>query len=168
MTSSDNTKRRTVAYIRVANDDQTTDGNSFSLSDQERQTRAQAIAHDWPDVAEVYADTGVSGATRDRPALNRLLADAKAGTIGRVIVTRLDRMSRRAVDLLAIEDALDQCGVERLYINDGIDTTAPVGRLLSTGRAAGSARQTASPEGPREEVEVWDRDHATTDSEGER
>jgi len=126
--------RRTVAYIRVSTDDQATDGNS--LSDQKRQTRAQAIARDWPEVAEVYADPAVSGATRDRPALNRLLADAKAGTIGRVIVTKLDRMSRRAVDLLAIEDELDQCGVERLYIKDGIDTTPPVGRLLRTVLAA--------------------------------
>lgn len=126
--------RRTVAYIRVSTDDQANDGNS--LSDQERQTRAQAIARDWPEVAEVYSDPGVSGATRNRPSLNRLLADAKAGMVGRVIVTKLDRMSRRAADLLAIEDELDQCGVERLYIKDGIDTTTPVGRLLRTVLAA--------------------------------
>lgn len=128
------TTRRTVAYIRVSTEDQATDG--YSLSDQERSCRAYAVARDWGEVIEIYADAGVSGATRDRPALNRLLADAKAGTIGRVIVTKLDRMSRRAVDLLAIEDELDQCAVERVYIKDSIDTSSPTGRLLRTVLAA--------------------------------
>src|SRR5579875_2531451 len=126
--------RRTVAYIRVSTEDQASEGNS--LSDQERQARAYAVARDWGEVAQVYADPGVSGATRDRPGLHRLLADARAGTVGRVIVTKLDRMSRRAVDLLAIEDELDRAEVERIYIKGSIDTSTPTGRLLRTVLAA--------------------------------
>jgi len=126
--------RLTVAYVRVSTEDQAKEGNS--LADQERQTRAYAIARDWGEVADVYADPGVSGATRDRPALTRLLADAKAGKIGRVIITKIDRMSRKAADLLAIEEDLDQCDVERIYIKDSIDTSNPTGRLLRTVLAA--------------------------------
>ncbi len=50
----------------------------------------------------MYADAGVSGATRDRPALKRLLADAKAGMINRLVVTKLDRIGHRAADILAV------------------------------------------------------------------
>ena len=126
--------RRTVAYLRVSTDEQANEG--YSLADQERQCRAYAIAREWPEVAEVYVDPGVSGATRDRPALKRLLTDAKSGTIERIICTKLDRMGRRAADILAIEDELDVYSVERVYIKDSIDTSTPTGRLLRTVLAA--------------------------------
>jgi site-specific DNA recombinase len=93
-------------------------------------------AGEWTEIAEVYTDAGVSGTTRDRPALQRLLADARAGKIGRVVCTKLDRMGRRAADILAIEDELDSYGVERTYINDAIDTSTHTGRLLRTVLAA--------------------------------
>lgn len=136
--------RRTVLYKRVSTDDQAKDGNS--MEDQERAGRLYVAARvamgeeGWTAIADgardVYADPGVSGATRDRPGLKRLLADAKAGTIGRVVVTKLDRMSRRAADLLALEDEFDRYGVERIYIKDSIDTSTPTGRLLRTVLAA--------------------------------
>jgi len=135
---------RTVLYIRVSTDDQAKEGNS--LTDQERAGRLTVAARvamgegGWTEIADgdrdIYADPGVSGATRDRPGLKRLMADAKAGKIGRVVVTKLDRMSRRAADLLAIEDEFDRYGVARTYIKDSIDTSTPTGRLLRTVLAA--------------------------------
>lgn len=135
--------RRTVAYCRVSTEDQATDG--YSMDDQQRACRlyaeARAAMQDsgWTAIDDgtgFYLDPGVSGATRDRPGLNRLLADARAGKIGRVICTKLDRMGRRAADILAIEDELEQCGVERVYIKDSIDTSTATGRLLRTVLAA--------------------------------
>jgi DNA invertase Pin-like site-specific DNA recombinase len=49
-----------------------------------------------------YDDEGQSGDTLDRPGLQRLLADIRAGEIGRVVVHRLDRLSRRIVDCAAL------------------------------------------------------------------
>ncbi len=136
--------RRTVLYLRVSTDDQARDGNS--LADQERAGRllvAARIAMDdagWTAITEgeddIYADPGVSGTTRDRPGLNRLLADARAGKIGRVICTKLDRIGRTAAIILSIEDELDGYGVERTYIKDSIDTSTATGRLLRTVLAA--------------------------------
>jgi DNA invertase Pin-like site-specific DNA recombinase len=49
-----------------------------------------------------YDDEGQSGETIERPGLQRLLADVRAGEIGRVVVHRLDRLSRRIVDCAAL------------------------------------------------------------------
>src|SRR5438094_9443511 len=98
--------RRTVAYIRVSTEEQATEG--YSLLDQERACRLYAQARvaiqeaGWTEIDEVYGDPGVSGALRERPGLCRLIADAKAGTVGRVICTKLDRIGRKAAVILAI------------------------------------------------------------------
>ncbi len=49
-----------------------------------------------------YDDEGQSGETLDRPGLQRLLADVRAGHINRVVVHRLDRLSRRIADCTAL------------------------------------------------------------------
>ena len=134
--------RRTVAYIRVSTEEQAYEG--YSLLDQERAARLYAQARvamqeaGWTEIDDdgVYADPGVSGTLRDRPGLNRLLADAKAGKIGRVICTKLDRIGRTAAIILSIEDELESYGVQRAYIKDSIDTSTATGRLLRTVLAA--------------------------------
>jgi DNA invertase Pin-like site-specific DNA recombinase len=45
-------------------------------------------------ITEVYADYALSGATRDRPRLQALLADAKRGRCSVVLAEALDRISR--------------------------------------------------------------------------
>jgi site-specific DNA recombinase len=49
-----------------------------------------------------YDDEGESGKRRDRPGLTQLLADIEAATIDRVIVHRLDRLSRSLFQSVAI------------------------------------------------------------------
>ena len=63
---------KVAIYLRVSTDDQNTDLQMSELL-------AQAKFRDWEPV--IYEDQGISGANFDRPALNRLLADADAGQI---------------------------------------------------------------------------------------
>lgn len=56
----------------------------------------------WVWSGKRYDDKGQSGETLDRPGLQALLADVRAGAIGRVVVHRLDRLSRRIVDCAAL------------------------------------------------------------------
>jgi site-specific DNA recombinase len=50
----------------------------------------------------IYTDAGVSGATLDRPALQRLIADCRAGKIGVVITKDTARLSRDSSQLFTL------------------------------------------------------------------
>src|SRR5947209_5003397 len=91
--------RRTLCYLRVSTEEQT---HGYSLDDQKRacifyvQSRLAMQEPGWTEIGKVdiYIDPGISGAVRDRPGLGRLLADAAAGKIGRVVCTKLDTIGR--------------------------------------------------------------------------
>jgi hypothetical protein len=54
-----------------------------------------------------YDDGGLSGATMDRPALQRLLADITAGRVDTVVVYKIDRLTRSLADFAKIVEILD-------------------------------------------------------------
>lgn len=127
--------RPTVAYIRVSTEKQQREG--YSLEDQRRRCAAYPALYGWPAIPEdgYYVDVE-TGSTQDRPALGRLLADARAGRVGRVVCTAIDRMGRDTIDFLVNERELESCGVERAYIKEHFDTSTPVGRMMRTIMAA--------------------------------
>lgn len=51
---------------------------------------------------EYYTDEGFSGSTLNRPAFQRMIADIEAGKVTKVVVYKLDRISRTATDALEI------------------------------------------------------------------
>ena len=62
----------------------------------------------WVCVRAAYDDGGFSGATMDRPALQRLLADIAAGRVDTVVVYKIDRLTRSLADFAKIVEILDQ------------------------------------------------------------
>ena len=60
----------------------------------------------WKLIPDRFDDDGYSGATLERPALDRLLALVRNGQVDQVIVHRLDRLSRsvRGFQRLAQKD----------------------------------------------------------------
>src|SRR5262245_51031454 len=53
-----------------------------------------------------YDDIGASGENLDRPGLQRLIDDVRAGLVDRVIIHRLDRFSRRLRDFAMLLEVL--------------------------------------------------------------
>src|SRR6266404_3857814 len=53
----------------------------------------------WVCLRAGYDDGGCSGATMDRPALQRLLAEIAAGRVDTVVVYKIDRLTRSLTDL---------------------------------------------------------------------
>lgn len=65
-------------------------------------------------------ETG-SGARNDRPGLQRLMEAARRGKVDAVVVWKLDRFGRSALDVLANIRDLDAAGVRFIAITQGID-----------------------------------------------
>lgn len=80
---------------------------------------------------EFYVDGGFSGSNLKRPALIRLTDDVKAGKIAAVVVYKLDRLSRSQKDTLyLIEDVFNPNEVDFISMNESMDTSTPLGRLM--------------------------------------
>lgn len=62
--------------------------------------------HGWTLLPDHFDDDGYSGASLDRPALNRLLALIRRGEVDLILVHRLDRMSRSVRDCATLLDEL--------------------------------------------------------------
>ena len=84
-------------YLRVSTSEQNTD-----LQKQELLT--QATLRGWDAV--LYEDHGMSGASTDRPSLDRLLSDAEHKKVGVVMAWKLDRIGRSTQHLAGIINRL--------------------------------------------------------------
>ena len=83
-----------------------------------------------------------TGTTMDRPGLERLLADVRAGKIKKVIVWRLDRLGRTAKGLLTLLDELQTLGIGFVSLREGFDLGTPAGRLMAGVLASVAAYET--------------------------
>jgi DNA invertase Pin-like site-specific DNA recombinase len=91
--------------------------------------REYASRRGW-DVVEEYVDHGVSGAKEGRPALNRLMADAKQRRFDAIVVRKIDRFGRSLRHLVNSIAELENLGVSFISLRDSIDLSSPSGVLM--------------------------------------
>lgn len=93
--------------------------DNTSLGEQERVCREYAANRGWT-VAGIYTDKAMSGVDSQRPAYQRMLADARDGKIDAVIALEGSRFSRDEVERLHQRRLLvTQYGVAVVFIRDG-------------------------------------------------
>ncbi len=115
---------RAALYARVS-----TTGHGQDVGLQLDELRQVAAQRGWT-LREEYVDAGVSGAQTSRPALDRLLADAREGRVDVVAIWKLDRLARSVSHLLELADSLNAWGVGLVSVRDAhVDTTTPAGRF---------------------------------------
>src|SRR5499427_6181135 len=83
----------------------------------------------WACVATRYDDGGFSGATMDRPALQRLLGDTAAGRVDTIVVYKIDRLTRSLADFAKIVEILDARNAWFVSVTQQFNTTTSMGRL---------------------------------------
>ncbi|BDG08226.1 recombinase family protein [Anaeromyxobacter paludicola] len=103
---------RVCLYHRVSTLDQ-----NPTLAREELQGAAARLGG---EVVLEVEETG-SGARNDRPGLQKLMDAARRGKLDAVVVWKLDRFGRSALDVLANIRDLDAAGVRFLAITQGID-----------------------------------------------
>jgi DNA invertase Pin-like site-specific DNA recombinase len=81
-------------------------------------------------IVDEYVDHGVSGAKESRPALNRLMADAKLSKFDVVTVWKIDRFGRSLKHLVNALAELESLGIAFVSLKDSLDLTTASGRLL--------------------------------------
>ena len=121
--------KKACVYTRVSTEAQGEDGK-VSLPEQERMAKACIESKGWKYV-KTYEDNGYTGRNTNRPGLQEMLRDIRAGKIEAIVIFKLDRLSRKQRDTLAIvEDDLLANGVDLVSLNETLDTTTPWGRAM--------------------------------------
>lgn len=79
---------------------------------------------------EEYTDKGFSGKNTNRPDFERMMGDIEKGKIKRVIVYKLDRISRSILDFANMMEVFQQYNVEFVSSTEKFDTSTPIGRAM--------------------------------------
>lgn len=140
----------TALYIRVSTEEQAEEGYSIEFQIEQGLIKAgvpkEILTDDFILLAiekrsvpeygiKIYIDDGHTGEVIERPELNLLLDDAKAGIIRRVVCYDPDRLSRKLMVQLMITDLLDRKKVEIYFVNGEYQNTIE-GRLFYQMRGA--------------------------------
>ena len=91
---------RCAIYTRVSTDQGLEqDFNSLDAQYDASQAYIRSQAHaGWSLLRAKYDDGGFSGGNTDRPALQRLLEDVRAGRVDIIVVYKVDRLTRSLAD----------------------------------------------------------------------
>jgi DNA invertase Pin-like site-specific DNA recombinase len=119
--------RKTVGYIRVSTEDQVREG--VSLAAQEARIGAYCVAMGF-DVSEVISDAGESARSLSRPGIERVMAEVRAGRIGRVVVLKLDRLTRSVGDLAELLKLFAKVDAALVSVTEHLDTASASGELM--------------------------------------
>lgn len=115
-------------YIRVSTDAQAEEG--YSIDAQKEQLAAYCVSKGLKNY-EFYIDGGWSGSNINRPEIQRLIKNSQEGKISHCIVYKLDRLSRSQKDTLyLIEDVFIPNNVSFVSLNETLDTSTPMGKLM--------------------------------------
>jgi site-specific DNA recombinase len=122
---------RCAIYTRVSTDQGLEqDFNSLDAQYDASQAYIRSQAHaGWTLLRAKYDDGGFSGGNTDRPALQRLLEDVRAGRVDVIVVYKVDRLTRALADFAKLVELFDQHNVSFVSVTQQFNTTTSMGRL---------------------------------------
>lgn len=124
--------KRCAIYTRKSHEDGLE--QDFNSLDAQRESAEAYIqsqkANGWRCLPDRYDDGGFSGGNTNRPALQKLMADIKAGKIDIVVVYKIDRLSRSICDFADLSKDFEKYGVSFVSVTQEINTTTSSGRMM--------------------------------------
>ena len=121
---------RVALYARVStkNNGQDPETQLMALRDYAQARKLEVFSE--------YVDIGISGSKDSRPALNRLMADARKRRFDTVLVARFDRFARSTRHLVLALEEFNALGVDFISLSESVDTSTPMGKMVYTVIAA--------------------------------
>lgn len=112
---------KTAIYARISTKDK----------HQNLNTQIDSLKRILPEGQECveYTDK-ITGSDFNRPGLDELMKDCKAGKIKKIYVTELSRIGRSLINLENIMNKFQAWGVDLVIMDVGVDTSTPAGRLF--------------------------------------
>ena len=104
--------------------------DSLSIETQIQDCKNQIAREDKNANVVIFKDRGYSGKNTDRPELQKLISEIERENIEKVIVYKLDRISRNIVDFYNLYDFMEKHHCAFYSVKDAFDTASPMGRLL--------------------------------------
>ena len=131
MPRADPRNRRCAIYTRKSSEEGLEqEFNSLAAQREACEAYICSQQHEgWVSAKTRYDDGGFSGGNMERPALQALLADIRAGRIDIVVVYKVDRLTRSLADFARLVETFDAQGVSFVSVTQQFNTTSSMGRL---------------------------------------
>ena len=114
-------------YIRVSTEDQSREGHSL---DEQRDRLLKLCEYKDYQVYRVYEDPGLTAKNTNRPQFKEMMADVKLGNINKVLVYKLDRLTRSVQDMEVICNELNDYNCSLESASEEINTDTAVGNMF--------------------------------------
>jgi site-specific DNA recombinase len=123
---------RCAIYTRKSTEEGLDQGfNSLDAQREAAEAYIRSQAHEgWVCLGDRYDDGGFTGGNMERPALQRLLTDIKAGKIDVVVTYKVDRLSRSLLDFAKMMVVFEEHRVSFVSVTQQFNTATSMGRLI--------------------------------------
>jgi site-specific DNA recombinase len=131
MPRAEASRKRCAIYTRKSSEEGLgQEFNSLAAQREACEAYIRSQRHEgWILARTRYDDGGFSGGTTERPGLQALLADIRAGGIDIVVVYKVDRLTRSLADFARLIEIFDARGVSFVSVTQQFNTTSSMGRL---------------------------------------
>ncbi len=115
---------KAALYARVSTEEQ---AQNFSIGNQVERLRKYCSDKEYP-IVEEYVDPGYSGTTLKRPALSKMMDDARAKLFDIILVYKLDRLFRSNRHMYNTLAEFEDLGIQFASVTESFDTTTAMGK----------------------------------------
>jgi DNA invertase Pin-like site-specific DNA recombinase len=131
MPRAEATRKRCAIYTRKSSEEGLEqEFNSLHAQREASEAYIRSQRHEgWVVVPTAYDDGGFSGGNLERPGLQRLLADVRAGRIDVIVTYKVDRLTRSLADFARLIEIFDAHHVSFVSVTQQFNTTTSMGRL---------------------------------------
>jgi DNA invertase Pin-like site-specific DNA recombinase len=131
MPRADASRQRCAIYTRKSSEEGLEqEFNSLAAQREACEAYIRSQQHEgWVLAKSRYDDGGFSGGNVERPALQGLLTDIRAGSIDIVVVYKVDRLTRSLSDFARLVELFDAERVSFVSVTQQFNTTSSMGRL---------------------------------------